>query len=185
MKTAVLVRSLAEKVELKVSDRELHLGRLAPVLGINYLSISEESRRKLLEKGLVWIVGEKFVRKFRYAAGLDGGVYFEPFEHQLYPSSHPLRKVNYVGDIPEFALDNRLVALDCGLTHFTIHSCKPLPTALVFEKVDPVMIGWFTNPRIRLMDHEWLFGRFIHHMNKTVRGIVVAIWDKDKELGVL
>ena len=187
MKTAGLVSSVAERLGPDLSDSEHHVRRLAGTLGITYRGIPESARRGLMDSNLIWVVGEEFVRKFKYAAGIDGGVYLEPDDHREYPSSNPIREIHYIGDIPEFALDSKVIASKCGLKFFTIHSVYPLPTRQIQKQVDPVMVGWFGDPRITFMDIDCLFfkRRGFHHMALTVSGIVVAIWDRDKEISVL
>lgn len=79
----------------------------------------------------------------------------------------------YVGDVPDFALDNAVKALSCGVRYLTIHSLKPLP--VVRAMCDPVMVGWVNNPQIRLFDRVVL---------QPQLAVVIAIWDNDKELEI-
>lgn len=72
---------------------------------------------------------------------------------------HTKEIINYVGDIPDFALDNvEKIKNISNLRNFTIHSMQPMPVE--FVKIDPVMICWITEKI----------------------GVVVAIWDGEKEI---
>jgi hypothetical protein len=72
--------------------------------------------------------------------------------------------INYVGNIPETVLDRIDLAKQLGVKEFMVYSCEPLPTEEILVKTDPVMIGWLDD-------------------NET--GVVIGIWDRDKEINVL
>jgi hypothetical protein len=72
-------------------------------------------------------------------------------------------EVNYVGDIPEYVLDNMDKAKECDIDTFRVYSAQPLPTEEVLVKTDPVMIGWLDD-------------------RKT--GVIIGIWDRDKEITI-
>lgn len=71
-------------------------------------------------------------------------------------------RVDYVGDIPDFVLDNMEKS---GLSEFTVHSMLPLPVkeTQVLSKTDPVMIGWINDQL----------------------GVVIGMWDYDKEISLM
>lgn len=75
------------------------------------------------------------------------------------------KAIDYIGDIPDSVMDKVDEAIgQCGIMNYMIYSCDPLPTKEVLTKVDPVMIGWLDD-------------------NET--GVVIGIWDRDKEINVL
>ena len=102
---------------------------------------------------------------------LSWGVY----ENADLPS---LTSVLYIGDIPDSAIDRIKVAGDY-LSYFTIHSAETLKVARQ-ALIDPVVIGWKDPPAI-LVDKKAQFKR----CSKYCEGVVIAIWDKEKELDIL
>lgn len=72
---------------------------------------------------------------------------------------------NYSGDIPDSVLDNLDLLSGYENKPIMIYSCKPLPlkTIKVFPQTDPVMVCWISRDL----------------------GVVVGIWDRDKEVKVL
>lgn len=101
------------------------------------------------------------LRKFLYHAGIRGSYTLED-NHFLDTESYKV--VDYTGHIPAFAIKNteRLTAIMPQM-EFTIHSMQPLPVEKRRVQVDPVMVGWLSDDV----------------------GVVVAIWDGDKEIEVL
>ena len=91
--------------------------------------------------------------------GIIGAGIITAFVEEAFGSS---KSINYIGDIPEYILDN-MDKVRPFVQKFTIHSMQPLPTESIYAKVDPVMIAW--------IDDEI--------------GVVVGIWDGDKEIDVL
>lgn len=76
-----------------------------------------------------------------------------------------MKSVDYVGDIPEFVMDNLKSVkdiCDCPM-NIVVYSCEPLPIEEPFKKVDPVMIAWPEN------------GNY---------GVIIGIWDRDKEVTI-
>lgn len=183
MKTAVLIKEYTDKLSPVITEQERHNGEVAKILGIDYANMPIQMRQKLYDKNMVWAIDERFVKKFKYVAGISSEVYYEPFEHKDYPFTHPMSVIKYVGDIPNFAIDRIRIAKDCGLKYFTIHSCKPLPIEEIFQQVDPVLVGWWSNPKIILEDT--FLGKRFSEMDKVATGVIVAIWDMEKEIQIL
>ncbi len=72
--------------------------------------------------------------------------------------------IDYVGYIPEQVYKNACMAQRFGIKNFRVYSDNPLPVKRInlFEKVDPVMVGW---------------------INKDT-GVVIGVWDKEKEIHI-
>lgn len=184
MKTTTVIKKYSSGLQKVLTEGEVHSARVAQVIGVEDRTIPSSVREKLYDSDFVWMVEEVFVRKFKHAASIQRGVVFESDDHKNYPSLYPIKSIRYVGDLPDFVMDRMKTAEGCGLSFFTVHSTNPLPVEVVFEKVDPVMIGWYHNPGIVFMGNLWGQKRF-HHMSPTAQGVVVAIWDKDKELDII
>jgi hypothetical protein len=112
----------------------------------------------LLEEGFVWFISIQNVLKFKYHA-----VVRTPHPVHFNYQNLPL----YTGDIPDFAINRAALALKCGLELITIHSMRPMPIERV--KTDPVLIGWESDPNFE-------------YPKRGAEGVVIAIWDNDKEL---
>lgn len=126
--------------------------------------------RALLDSGVVWLAGPEFIARFRYAAGL----YIDTAVLDIKTNC----RVQYRGDLPEFALDRLETARNLGLKHFTVHSNEPLPVELL-RKTDPVLIGWPATPLIRVLEN-----RNCELSVLGLRGVVLAAWDFDKEIAI-
>jgi hypothetical protein len=146
---------------------------LAGVGGAKAVLSIQRQWQALYEKGFSWLLSSETVLRFRYAAGLD-----KPFPAPVYSAER--RAVIYAGDMPEFALDNLTKAKEAGISIFTVHSMMPLPITFerVLPQIDPVLLGWMENPQI-----DWTSKRT--KILPGLQAVVIAIWDKDKELEVL
>ena len=114
---------------------------------------------KLIDSGFIWFLTLESILRFKFHATLRGdyGIF-----SQL--------KYQYIGDIPEFALDNAVKAISLGIEYITIHSNQNLKVG-ERAKTDPLLVGWFSEP--------WFRGDY---SNLKQEGFVIAIWDNDKEL---
>lgn len=156
------VRENATKVSTGVVSELQHIERVYKITQRNEvdLGLPMEVLTKLQEAGFTWLVKPDFIQKFKYAASINKAL----------PS---VKAFLYVGDFPDHALNNIEKAKDAGIQHFSIHSTQPFPST--FIKTDPVIIGWFKNPEI------WQRSE-IFTTNCRYLGVVVAIWDADKEI---
>jgi hypothetical protein len=177
--TPQLVKEVSTIIINYEEDRQLeHDYNLAQVIGQdrdNPIGYWGSLREKLFDLGFMWVVKSDFVAKFKYAAqvGDDGDVYENP--EFRYVST-----IRYIGDMPDYAIERYNVArksklFDC----FTVHSNEPL---LVGRQtlLDPVLIGWADPPAIRVNK-----GAEFQQCSKKCVGVVIAIWDKEKELEVI
>lgn len=124
--------------------------------------------------GAVWLVDRNFVSRFNYAASIGPGIYST--EHCVIKNNS---MIVYVGDIPEVILDKALLIKRMGINYFSVHSQYPFPIEeFELPKVDPVMIAWPEQPWIHRRGTCW-------DCSENVLGIVVGIWDGEKEIEVL
>lgn len=170
-----LVRSTAVPIENLTSEIE-HIVRVQKVIGKKFLAgFTPEKFNALNSKGIRLVVKTSDVVKFKYHALLwadtkaSGGTIRETqYGH-----------IQYIGDLPNFALDRIEVARQNGLVFGTIHSNFPLPTEFISaKKTDPVVIGWCEFPDICI-------NRDIVTSFREILGVVIAMWDMDKELEYL
>lgn len=161
-------------------DTLIHAHRLQEYIGedrenpISY--ISPKTRQGLKQQNFRVFVGKEFVMKFRYVAQLNvgkGGVVSENKE------LHYLTQVNYIGDIPEFALDRIDIAERLGLGSFTIHSMKPLKVARM-SQLDPVLVAWQNSPSILVSNNGE-----VKECSDYCLGVILAVWDIEKEIEIL
>ncbi len=138
---------------------------------IKLLSFLEKEGRKSIERwkleiaehDLIWYITAKAISKFKYHVNLIGGAI------TFYGDG-----VRYVGDLPDFALDRAELALSLGIEMITLHSMLPLPIKRVH--IDPVMIGWLQHPAFFMhVDNR------PHSCNDSAEGVVLAIWNNEKE----
>jgi hypothetical protein len=170
-----------------------HISRLCKLRGeYDYAAQNLEAYNKLCSlKENPWIIDTEFIKKFKYHATvipmkIEGYAFTQTSirvgeqaqRQKVIQSQDTISNkgsyVRYVGDIPEFALDRieQILAKDNKIG-FTIHSNQPLPVKLV--KIDPVLIAWTNCPGIYTdLNDKTSIGVGI--------GIVVAIWDMDKEI---
>jgi hypothetical protein len=130
------------------------------------------NKQKLINAGFRAFIKSDWINNFKYHA--------QVYSH----SNSSLLDTVYVGDIPEFVLDKALIAKECGLKFITIHSNYPLPTE--FIHCDPVLIGWnnYIKTRdgfIRTNKHGQLYTPAI----SNIEGVILAVWDYDKESEIL
>lgn len=137
------------------SDNLDHQAKLNRFLGIQ--NPGDDPRLKCLDtlKGnnfRVFVSRERVFKTFRYHAGIQGSYLIGT------------KVIDYSGDIPEGILNQAETARSTvgggKFAQFTVHSMSPLPTVERYLKVDPVMILWITDNL----------------------GVVVGIWDGDKEV---
>lgn len=88
------------------------------------------------------------------------------------------REYIYIGDIPISVVEKAQIAIKQGINYLTIHSKQPLPI-VPLHATDPVLIGWVDNPR--------MFGRWDDDGGNMYRnilsiGVIIAVWDNDKEM---
>lgn len=177
--TATLVKELGYQLTDTHIQRLEHLKKLRQVTGSYSRALSAEALQKYVDAGFRWFVGADFVRQFRYHAEVFSASAwnFLSVVEQIEKGRFSGRRVIYVGDIPDFALDNLLKVKELGLACATIHSMQPMPVELVLT--DPVVIGWMTNPHITVSPD------IVSFLFPDATGIVLAMWDGEKEIEVL
>jgi hypothetical protein len=134
---------------------------------------------KLRKAGLVWFVPATFAEKFRYAAIVRD----RPNAETVRTSGDRYgnrSKILYDGDLPDSVLDKAAIALECGINHLTVHSNQPFPVKLEAVRHDPVLIGWQQPPIIEVNTRGC-----VCTSGKNYHGVVIAIWDAEKEIDVL
>ena len=179
---ALLVREEGKLVSEVVVDDSLtttkpeHEMLLQKVLGRD--SIPRAPQPQLVEAakmGFIWTVGYSFVSRLPFAATLYdwrsqwGGNVVE---------TESGRDVIYSGDIPDFALHNIERAKRLHIVAFTIHSFLPLPIS--HGNVDPIVLGWFGYPFIRVDSGR----RFARMGGIEENAIVVAVWNNADEVEI-
>lgn len=187
--TLDIVRDSKEKMLVSPNisaDRREHLTRLSKVTGRTHIitgELSVDTKMRLHEAGFLWLVGHEFVRKFKYAASVKNhGINRSPVYkcHDYASLDHYL----YSGDIPDFALDRCEEAIKSGIEYLTIHSNEPFPVEIV--NCDPVIIGWASNPCIAKSRNTLSgsqYGQW-RTLSRHEEGVVVAVWDYDKEITI-
>jgi hypothetical protein len=163
----------------EVIEQDAHNIRVKQALGIRvaFNHTTRPMRDKVLQAlakaHMVWKVDKRFVLGIRYVAAVKTP---DMVTYTRYYRS--VTSFKYVGDIPDFALDNMEKAKKAGIKHFTIHSNLPLPVkrAEKMLKSDPIMIGWTENPTIKVDATG-----SIKRMSRNIEGVVIAVWDGDKE----
>lgn len=183
---SAVIRPPVDQAEAK------HRARVAAAFGVQVSTerLSPVANAALTEAKLTLLVKPSVVAAFKYAAQVGPwnlsrsfGVMTENDESVLYG-----------GDIPEFALDRldalRRIGPDWPLT---IHSNLPLPVQVseALPRVDPVLIAWPHLPRRITVDRSGRllrdtgFGKrdeWLRDNDPGGAGIVVAMWDMDKEV---
>jgi len=166
---AVSPVELVKQCKVKINRTVLRKARLNAIRTNSYDGV-DYCLSKLVSLS-PWVVDIKFVRQFEYHANIGKYAGVE---------NTGGAKVQYAGDIPEFAMDNLEKAL--GITNYvTIHSNYPFPVEYQLPKTDPVLVAWEGNPGITMYSKKG--SRGMKKMNKT-RGVVIAIWDYDKEIEI-
>lgn len=162
-----------ETILTNLPDVNNHMGKITK-LSIPSLSMPmpKYMRQSLALKGFYVYVNSSWINNFKYHAS----VYSEC-------SSHLLNTV-YMGDIPESVLNKALMIREMGMTYITIHSNNPLPVR--FVNCDPVLIGW-GNAILSVSGegssyiHTDKEGKLLRPASESTEGIIIAIWDMDKE----
>ena len=203
--------TIVRKAQVKVptATEIAHMQRLAAVTGNRSYEVLPFSKiKELREAGFIWTVNGNIVEKFKYAglvAEHERDFSKEAYKDQLmsrmslmanaFGGLSPIvssgggifasRVVRYVGDLPDFAMDNMMKAAAIGIRYFTIHSNEPLPVEEIdLKAIDPLLIGWLNRPQIvkaHSDNHDKAFDQ-LWHARKEDYGVVVAAWDLDKEI---
>lgn len=132
-----------------------------------------------------WIVGAPFVRKFAFHAvvripHMSAARSYDDVPVTYGSSSRETYEVPfYTGYIPESVL-TRLEQAKSVLPFMTIHSNQEMPISRekVVPVADPVVVGWPSNPGIRL---GYIRQSIIKQINNRAFGVVLGVWDLDKE----
>lgn len=187
MKLSHLLEQATDKLPYNSSHRERVVRLTQNLQYTEYIESFQERQEwlaKFRDRGYLWAVSERFVQVFRYAASVRSTM---PRSSPFYPVRTREGNVSYIGDIPDFALDNIEKAIQDGLRIITIHSTKPLPVE-VFKVTDPVLVGWAATPNIYLdyyhqdyrggAGYKHCFNHADSHWPAPHRyGFVIAIWD--------
>ena len=191
--TVELVKQLALKPEFTyIPD---HYKKLESVLGTRLLprtivDLHPGFVEKAIEKGFRFFVTPQFALKFKYHAyitspqGASVGKFTADWGN--YGGSCHI-SYRYCGDIPDKVLDNIEVLkypTYCGdliYPHITVHSMEVLPIRVerIPRQIEPVAIWWGDNPKF---DYTWLGWRC---WKPGTIGVVIGIWDMDKEIEIL
>ena len=164
---------VVRKCITKLNPPTAHTVRYSQVLGRCLPSGFEPERQKTLtEAGFCWMVVENFASRFQYCAEVKNPSTFgDPMVVE------DGKSVVYVGDIPDFALDRIMAAEQVGLKYFTIHSNSPLPVRYM-TICDPVLVGWTSRPYFGRSRVGW------ESQHAWAGGVVIAVWDNDRELEI-
>ena len=135
----------------------------------------------LAQLGFRMVVNARFARKFKYHAILRGGPIVGKLKNAAVRGDDCTEAYYYVGDVPETALD-RIEQFKYG--PITVHSMSPLPLKITkfLPRVDPVAIGWIEYPEFIKTAFGW---KTRSPGGKGGCGVVLAIWDGEKEIKVL
>ena len=151
MDNITLIKQVSAKADVGSTN---HTRRLLDLEGVRNW---ERTKIDLLDADFRWYVTARNLNLFKYFA--------------------VVRTVqgerNYIGDIPNFAIERAELAISLGIKEITIHSMQPLPVSRV--DTDPVMVGWLYIPQ-KAADN-FTYG---HYGNWE--GVVLAVWDNEREL---
>ena len=117
----------------------------------------ERLKLDLIDAGFLWYVEARDLNKFNFLAVVRA----------------TQARADYIGDIPDFALERAEAAISLGIREITIHSNEELP--IDRTHTDPVMVGWKVCPAISQSR------RFVDANLDSWEGVVIAVWDNDKE----
>ncbi len=168
--------------QLSLIEHDAHIAKLNILKtgtsnGIIFSQFDQAVRQGLIANDFCAFVKMDIITKFKYHA-------------QLYSWNVALVKqsvwgdaVVYAGDIPDNMLDRILKAKNLGVENITIHSLMPFPTQLIH--CDPIVIGWAKSLTIypdsgNRVNIEPFFNSY-----GIIEGIILAMWDYDKEMAVL
>ena len=179
---------IAQGQKLLVDDNSTiqvwkHREQLAKTTGLNIHNsgLTVEVIQKLYDHSYIWIIDRIFIERFKYAAtvrSLPGEISPVVWSDRL-PDP-----IIYVGDIPDNVLNRIEEGISLGLKYFTVHSSQPLPVKQIYT--DPILIGWVTNPHITMQfASRGLINWEAAKCRTICWGVVIGIWDADKEIDVL
>ncbi|KKL97495.1 hypothetical protein LCGC14_1833880 [marine sediment metagenome] len=184
-------------VELSTHEQRLEkvLGRI--VVKRTGLDHHASLVNELRKEDLVWWVGPEFVHSFNYHASVLGSCVGRWAYGEL------VDIYSYTGDIPNPILDNiekfsrifTSVNMSEGTVKLqprvSVHSMDPLPLQIEHRPrlVDPVVIGWALDNNVAFTrkgvfnkrDHWGVYAR----PGCTRLGVVLGVWDGEKEIEVL
>lgn len=129
--------------------------------------------------GFTWVVTPSLITRFKYAATVIRQCPNSPVSGcgplmQSPVSMEDGKGIQYAGDVPDDVLPRMKLAMDSGVSCFTIHSNQRLPVKFTIPG-DPVLIGWLGNPfieRVGLLTHHF------EQKNEHAVGYVIAVWDE-------
>ena len=157
-----LTKSQEEKLKelvITAPERNTDVNHTRRLLDLEGLRTWERIKLDLLDAGFYWYITGERLNSFEYFAIVRG---------------RPYRETNYIGDIPDFAIGRAELAMSLGVEGITLHSMHQLPITRV--NTDPVMVGWLWIPN---GDH---FGKFTDSQGEKREGVVISVWDMDKEI---
>lgn len=150
------------------------------------MMFTEREKTKLRDLGFSIFVKAKWVGKFNYHACVwiveKGTSCINTIYNKSNPTKYPTfgNRVQYSGDIPMGVLEKAKLVRDTRILHsITIHSMSPFP--MEFIKCDPLLIGWTYCPQILVDDN----GKYGDMVNSNAEGVIIAMWDYDKEVSLL
>lgn len=166
-------------------DLESHLDKLSSLSAYPREKIDDLLYPKYLkELGFCYFVSVQNILAFHYHASVNWIYDDYPISIEYNITKQYRRGIYhgyqvYAGDIPDFALDKIKVVGD-KVDFITIHSMSPLPIRMAkesisLERVDPILVGWKYNPNLHCINGVW-------DSKSNALGVVLAIWDNDKEL---
>ena len=126
------------------------------------------------------VVNDKFALRFNYHAILRGGPIVGEFEYHPYVWDCKTAYY-YAGDVPDSVLD-KIELFQGGPV--TVHSMEELPLRKThfLLRSDPVAIGWIDYPEFI---RTWTGWKTVSPGGRGGCGIVLAIWDGEKEISIL
>lgn len=153
-----------------------HLQRLSALLGDETYIQQYGFKSRMSQVGFMCFVKPALILSF-HAHAIVGWC---RFKHDCVAGFRQSRIV-YQGEIPDFALDRLETAIATGAENFTIHSMQPFPVgAIKLMPLDPILVGWSTNP------HLYISANGDMTIDDTsAQAVILAIWDKEKELEVI
>jgi len=172
--------------EQKVTDLS-HLDKLEALKSRQPRGFSDEEKNALGAMGFHIFIRSQWVGKFLYHANIyngfeargvlvaDPGVMVQAEGWGIWVLG---TRVDYKGDIPNSVIE-KAMSIKSMVRQITIHSMQPLPVE--FVKCDPILIGWACCPQIQVDGS----GKFDKVWYSNAEGVVISIWDYDKEVEAL
>ena len=168
--------------------RRRHLERVANIQGQSFTALSDDMLQQLRQHNFAWVVPSAFALRFRYHASIRQA---KPENDADTPVTmaipYGIARIQYAGDIPDFALNNIETAISCGLQYFTVHSMEPFPGNVSASYTDPVVLGWNECPSI-LLRYAYEFdkpGSQHYSYRSNIEAVVIAVWDREGEMEVI